>query len=363
MKKLIFLLALLFMVPAPAQAANLITLTEPSHRQYDGKFFDDQLATSLMPSGKLGKSIYELPNGYRVWHIDPSLIDEVQAMAAGYKLVNGKDGLGQTIAKDWLARLIAVSRYDQVTAIAYGNPSGYWIHRLMPNYEKNYLQASGTKLGKFYGRQVYSPTSYESYNYFSLTSYQSLIITDAISSMKNLDKYLDVAGADAYKFRAAAMLNPDLNNHWRNLLTKDLAAESDIQNNKIRLAPGRFTISASKQDLPITVINDFPTPANLVLNISEMNGRIQAVNKISVKLDAKSRVQVKIPVEVFSSGDSSLSVGIADEKGKQIGDYVMYPISIRVISPVATWITYLAALILFFSALIQSIRRIRKRER
>jgi hypothetical protein len=233
----------------------------------------------------------------------------------------------------------------------------------MPSAEVNFLEASATRLGKFYGHQVLTPKSFSNYKYFKLTPYQSLAITDAVSSLKETSRYSDPAEAESFRLRSAALLNENIDNHWRNLLTIDLVANTDLLNHKIRLAPGRFTISASKQDLPITVINDFPTAANLVLNISEMNGRIQAVNKISVKLEGKSRVQVKIPVEVFSSGDSSLAVGISDEKGMKISDYALYPISIRVISPIATWITYLAAIILFISALIQSIRRIRKRER
>ena len=99
MKKLIILLILIFTFPTSAQAATVITLTDPINRQFDGKFFDDKLASELMPSGKLGKLISELPNGYRTWQIDPALIEEVQTMANGYKLTNGKDGLGQTIAK------------------------------------------------------------------------------------------------------------------------------------------------------------------------------------------------------------------------------------------------------------------------
>jgi hypothetical protein len=68
-------------------------------------------------------------------------------------------------------------------------------------------------------------------------------------------------------------------------------------------------------------------------------------------------------VEVLSVGDSSLAVGIANEQKENLGDFVIYPLTIRVLNPVATWITYIAAIILFISAVIQSARRIRKRQR
>ena len=69
-----------------------------------------------------------------------------------------------------------------------------------------------------------------------------------------------------------------------------------------------------------------------------------------------------IPVEVLTSGSSTLSVSIQSMQGNQLGQTVLYPLQLRVISPVATWITTGAAVVLFFSAVVQSIRRIRKRK-
>lgn len=363
MKKLIILLALIFMVPAPAQANGVITLTEPSHRQIDGKFFDDSLTNLLMPTGRLGKLIYNVPPGYRTWNIDAALVEEVQAMANGYKLIDGKDGLGQVIAKQWIQSLTAISKFDQIYALPYGNPSGYWIHRLSPHSESYFLTVGAAHLSKFYGHEIAPLKSYIDFKYFHLTSYQSQAFIDANSAIQVTSKYMDPIQSETFHLRSAVLFNQGLDNHWRNLLAKDLVANTQNLSQKIRLAPGKFTISANKQDLPITVINDFPSPANLILNISEINGRIQAINKIQVKLDGKSRVQVKIPVEVLTSGDSAIAVGIANDQGINIGDYVDYPISIRVISPIATWITYIAAVILFVSAVIQSVRRLRRRER
>ena len=363
MRKLAALLLLLFLAPTPSFAATTITLTEGSHQQFDGKFFDDSLATSLMPSGRLGKMIFEIPAGYRIWKVDGQLIEEVQAMASGYKLVNGKDGLGSEIAKQWLARFSAISKYDQVSALPYGNPSGYWINRFIPSQKDLFLKSGADVLSKYYGHSISAPSNFENYQYFQLTPYQSQTFADAQKALSSSGKYLLPAEIQAFQLRAGAIFNQDLSTHWRNLLAKDLSANTDLLLQKIRLAPGRFTISAHKQDLPITVINDFSNPASLILNISEMNGRIQAVNRISVKLEGKSRVQVKIPVEVLTSGDSAIDVGITDEKGKTLGLDVLYPITSRVISPIATWITYIAAIILFVSALFRSLRRIRKRSR
>jgi Family of unknown function (DUF6049) len=361
--RLVAILVALSIAPTPAHAANLITLSEPSHHQIDGKFFDDSLANLLAPTGRLGELVYNPPRGNRVWAIDAALVEEAQLMSNGYKLVNGKDGSGKEIAKSWLARLKNSSSFDRITALPYGDPSGYWVHRLTPHDESFYLTAGADHLSKFFGYRVNESTKYSDYKYFQLTPFQTQSFIDAASAIQLTSKYLTLDESDAIHLRNAVLFNKGLDSHWRNLLAKDLAANTDLLLKKIRLAPGKFTISARRQDLPITVINDFASPAKLTLNISELNGRIQAVNKIAVKLNGKARVQVKIPVEVVTSGDSALAVGITDEKGKTLGDYVIYPISIRVISPVATWITYIAAVVLFISALFQSARRIRNRRK
>ena len=74
-----------------------------------------------------------------------------------------------------------------------------------------------------------------------------------------------------------------------------------------------------------------------------------------------------IPVEVVTSGESELSVSMYSEgsqnsrKKALLGEEVIYPVTLKVISPIATWITTGGAIILFVSALIQSFRRIRKK--
>ena len=363
MKKLIIALVFLFIWPTSAQAATMITLTEKSHRQIDGKFFDDELATLISQEGRLGKLVYEVPNGMRTWFIDAALIDDVELMSQGYKLVDGKDGAGKDAAINWLRKLKNVSRYDEVFAMAYSNPSGYWVHRLSPHSESYFLTVGADRLSKFYGHSVKPLTKYASYKYFHLTAYQSQAYYDAANAIQATAKYMDPALSENLHLRSAALFNQSLDEHGRNLLAKDLNANTYEILHKIRLAPGKFTISARKQNLPITVINDFPSPANVTLQLTTSNSRVIAPDQLQVKLDGKSRVQLRIPVEVVTSGDSSLTIGILNEQKAKLGEFVIYPLSIRVINPVATWITYIAALILFASAVVQSVRRIRKRER
>ena len=109
MKKLIALLILIFVAPTPVHAATVLEVTEKSHRTIEGKFIDDELATLIAPTGRLGEMVYNRPNGVRVWQIDAALVDDVQKMAEGYELVGGKAGVGKDLAKQWLVRLRSAS--------------------------------------------------------------------------------------------------------------------------------------------------------------------------------------------------------------------------------------------------------------
>ena len=64
-----------------AHASTTIYLTEPTHRQLDGKFIDDDLATSLSFTGRLGELVFNPPTGERTWVIDPA--------GAGYSIFGG----------------------------------------------------------------------------------------------------------------------------------------------------------------------------------------------------------------------------------------------------------------------------------
>jgi hypothetical protein len=284
-------------------------------------------------------------------------------MSKGYKLSDGKSGVGADVANQWLQKLKSATKYDAVEALPYGNPSGYWIQKLTPHSQSYFLQVGATHLSKFFGYKVNPVLNYQSFDYFPLTNYQLQAFNSASTAIQATSKYLKPEDSENFHLRIASMFNRDLNSNDRNTLAWDLNKNSYALMHTIRLAPGKFTISTKHQDLPLTVINDFPSPAKLKLQITELNGRIQAPNSINVSIDGKSRVQVKVPIDVIGSGDSSFDVAIYNDQNVQLGDDVIYPLSLKVINPIATWVTWSAALILFISAVIQSIRRMRRPKR
>jgi hypothetical protein len=361
-----FLITTLSISPANAIQPNgsiSIAVTEPSHRQLDGKFIDDNLADLISFNGRLGQLIYAAPRGYKTWLIDAQLVDDISAMASGYKLVSGQDGTGKQAASLWLSQLRRVSAGEKIVAMPYGNPSRYWIHTLSPHNESYFLAVGATRLSKFFNRAVEPMSDYFDTGYFHLNSTSIQAFNDAQSAINASASYMDPQILDNNHSRIAELFNSGLSKSARLILENDLETLANSIMHQIRLAPGRFTISSRKQNLPITVVNDFPSKARVSLKIAALNGKVVVGDVPPVDIGGNSKVQVLVPIQVLTSGNSSLAISLQSGNSYMYGDEVIYPLTLRVINPIATWITTGAAVILFISALIQSIRRIRKRSK
>lgn len=365
MKKIVALLALLvftiLQAPIATAASVEITITEPAHRQIDGEFIDEELISLLSYEGRLGQLVFNPARGNRSWFIDPQLIEEVTAMTSDYVLTNGDAGKGGDVAKAWLNQFSAITRGEKITALPYGNPSGYWLSKLAPTKKDFYLQFGAKRLTAIIGREVSQMTNYPSGNSYKVDFLTTQAFRGSQIVLKVNSNYMLPEEIEKFQAQSAAVFHPALRNGDRTLLGLDLITSTELLSNKIRLAPGRFTVTSTKQNLPITLINDFPNPATIAVSISTSNGKVLVGSVKNQIVEGKSKVQVMIPVEVVTSGDSDLTVSLATDKGKALGSEVIYPVTLKVISPIATWITSGGAIILFISALIQSFRRIRKK--
>ena len=348
-------------LPARAASPSLLFITAPSHRELNGTFLDDKLATDLSPVGSIGSLLY-IKNSVGVqWSVDPALVEEVVDMSDGYKLADGTTGAGQDFAKNFLARLKTLATIGRVDAMVYGNPSEYWVRRLTP-HERNYIfAASQNRLTSLLGLPVGAPTSYLNVKYFPLSRQSVLDIRDDYNIIQSSAIYMAPADLDNFRLSLTRLFNPQMSSTTRSTLIGDLNGASLILSKNIRLAPGRFTITSSSQKLPITVINDFPGTAKVNLIINSLNEKVLVDDIQNITVPGKSKVQVLVPVKVLTSGASALSIEVHNSRGDQLGDPQVYILSLAVISPIATWITTGAAIILFLAALLQSLRRIRRR--
>ena len=354
----------IFLGIAPAQASSTIALTDSTHRSMDGLFIDDGLAAALAPSGKLGKLIFPPTYSFsagRTWYIDPALINEVQAMTVAYKLLDGTPGGGQDVALAWLSRLHTVLTGARVLPIVEGNPSEYWVKRFIP-HDRNYLlQNSQLVLSAALGQEVSSATSYFSAKYFILTRGEIEAIAGTTAA---LQKYGTLMGPDQtalFRSSLQKILSPDLTVDRRSFLARDLAIHTTTLRNTIHLVNGKFTITSAKQDLPVTIVNGFDKPVKVNLLIGTTNQRILVNDQKNIVVGAKAKVQVMVPVRVVASGSTGLDIKLVTTGGVLLEPDVIYPVSVTVISPIATWITTGAALVLFFAALTRSLQRLRRK--
>jgi hypothetical protein len=342
-------------------APSTITLTAPTHREIDGKFLDDSLAADLAPTGSLGSLIFNTSHSSQIWVIDPALIEEVIAMSNGYLLLNGNKTNGQQIAQAWLAQLKSVTLNGTIYAMAYGNPSEYWVNKLSA-HEKSYVLAiAQSRLAALLTRPVLEANVYQSNNNFSLKRAEIDALSSASKIFELTAAYIDPMSIDTYRLDLIKVLNPGLTPTVREFLINDLSNSASAQIHQIHLSSGKYTVTSTRQQLPVTLTNNFPTPVSVVLHVEASNARVSVPSTIREKLPAKSKTQILLPIHVYSSGNSSLNLRITTLSGELFGDPMVYPLKLSVISPVATWITTGAAILLFIAASIQSFRRIRKR--
>lgn len=129
--------------PAPTKVAWLWPIVDrphqytpglqygPEHKLPPGVFRDDVLATSLAPTGRLGRlvstALHAPSNVSLTVVIDPELVAEVADMTKGYRVAQGSKtvpGTGRLTAKQWLGRLQQLVQHPNISVVAlpYADP-------------------------------------------------------------------------------------------------------------------------------------------------------------------------------------------------------------------------------------------------
>ncbi len=143
-------------------------ILEPPHRNIEGVFTDDALATSLLPQGRLGRMLTAADGRNFTWYIDAELIESIEAMSKGYTLINGSAGAGQKAAIDWLMRLKSAIVGHEVYAAPFGDPDIATFLSLKKPSDLVALQVIGAnRLAQSLGIDVQSDLAWPSGGTFS----------------------------------------------------------------------------------------------------------------------------------------------------------------------------------------------------
>ena len=349
-----------FIIIPNTNAAQVVKISEPTHRLSDGVFFNDLLAQKLAPSGSLGQAVYLNTQSVNNWLVDPATIDEIIAMSNGYGISDGTAPTGQEIAKSWLTQFTKVTRNKKITPITYGNPSSFWVNEIMPDQIAYLDEISKFKLESFLSRPVEKTSGAEAEKQ-KINKTSLSVLKYGQRQINLLSTLLEKKQLEDNQLRLLKLLNPNLDEKLFLELLKDYDKSISIMRAKLNVKNTKFTVTSSKEELPITVVNDYDQVVKLKLSTRAMNSKVSVAQIEEIELEAKSKKQVLLPIEVFAAGDSRLLVQLTNLENKPVGYPVYIDLKLSVISPVATWITTAAAVLLFIAALVQSVRRVRRR--
>lgn len=336
-------------VGAQASGTKIILLNVP-HTDLLGTPLDNELSTSLLPSGRLGQMVYMPVSKPRVWLVDAALIDEVDALAV-------KD----LSAQNWLSQLKIMSIDDTVVAIPYGHPDISLAKRLAPSELSYYYDSSKTRLQIALGREVLVERGAR------WTTTRTKVVADAVRSytvnrraIALLSTVVPAQQLDDLRSKLAFLLSSDSTIERQLYFAHNADLAIADANHKLRIVPGKYRLTSEHEKVPITLVNDFAAPVRVTLRLTPLNSRIKVGGPENLLLAANSKTQLSIPFTVIAPGSTAVLAEFRNSAGKSLGDSVILTLSVSVISPAVAWFTTGAAILLFLAAITQSIRRVRR---
>ena len=368
---LFFLFGTFFLIGiSPAQSAEPVPviLTERPHMGLDGTFYDDQLATLLLPSQRLGQLVFTPSRVNKVWYIDAALLDQVAAMADGYSVrVAGKSdelvpGTGMNVATSWLSALKQVTRINPVLALPYGSPATNWLQRVAPNELKFYEANSQLKVGFYVGKYVDVVPTFPGAKAPRIPGETQDTYNFIRKNLKGYLKVVDIQDTDPYRLGIGQLVNPALSRDDSIRLSRAFLKDFQALNKRLRIVVGKYTITSEREKIPMTIVNGFNKDVTISVVVSPLNGKVTVSPIRDVTIPAQSKLIVPIHLHVIASGNSTLLVQLKSSDKTPVGNSVSLPLRLSVISPIATWITTISAIVLLLAGVTQSVRRVKKKK-
>jgi hypothetical protein len=363
MKRIIVALFTLLLLPlTPARADSVIILTSTPHRDATGIFINDQLAQDLTAVGDLGKTLFNRNRNINNWIIDVGLIEEAEDLGDGYSY---RDASGKIIAVEksvvaqiWLTTLRQALRGAQVSVVGYGNPSIPTITKIAPNELSIVRTLAQRRLATWLGRDV-AFTSFGAQQQASRSAselYKTLIVEVSV-----INSLITTPDIETLRLGLIGLLNPGLSNNDFAGLSISFTDAVAAMKKRIRIAAGNYTVTSSSYALPVTVINDFDQQVNVDVDAWTSNARVVVGTIPRITVGAKSQLQIKVPLKILASGETTLALQLHAPNGDRVGNIEEIPLRLAVISPLTTWFIVGMALILLVAAIVQSVRRVKRR--
>jgi hypothetical protein len=360
-KKILFtLLTLTFFAIPPAHADTpILRIVDKPHLTYEGTFRNNDLATSLLPNSKLGKLIFTPSSLQRTFVIDAALVDEVITMSQGYTIDGEEDPAGSLAAQNWLSQLKFVVGSNNIVALAYGNPDEKLLKSIAPSELTYYSRYAQTRLQEFFGRTVGAENGWST----GVSRIDGQSRSEYSSNRRMVTGLSSITSApevNSLRVRLGSVLNPLLAKADRAFfMSSQKKAVAEISS-RLRVTPGRYQITSESAKLPVTLVNEFDTPTVISVSLIPLNSRIQIENLNNIELEANSRLQILVPVDVLAPGSTIVLAQFINLKGQLVGEVSSLNLTATVIDARVAWFTTGAAVLLFVGAITQSVRRVRR---
>ena len=359
---ILFLNSLLFVPSTQASTTDEIIISEPTHRLLTGKFIDEGLGEQLKPDGKLGQIFYLSAKSKPKFLIDMSTIEEISDMSDGYQLIDDSVGMYEQIAKNWLSRFNQVVNSKNSFSIIYGNPSKTWVDKLFPSEIEYYKSVNELRLEEFLGGSVtykaFEESKYEKNDKdISLPNEAITSFTTADTQLKLLSTIVDPKELSIPRLRLAQLLNADIEPRNISVFYADFNKSMSETRKKLRITTTKFTVTNESQKLPITLVNEFDSNVKIKMMTKPTNLKVGVRSIDDIEVEANSKKQILLPIDVFASGSSALQVQLTDLQGNPLGFPAYVSLNLSVISSATAWLTSIAALLLLIGVIAQSVRR------
>jgi hypothetical protein len=268
----------------------------------------------------------------------------------------------EQIAKNWLARFNQVANSKNSFSIIYGNPSKTWIDKLFPSEFEYYKSVNKLRLEEFFGGSVtYKP--FDDGNYekndkdISLPKEAITSFTTADTQLKLLSTIVGPKELSTPRLRLAQLLNADIEPRNISMFYADFNKSMSETRKKLRITTTKFTVTNESQKLPITLVNEFASNLKIKMIVKPTNLKVGVRSIDDIEVEANSKKQILLPIDVFASGSSALQVQLTDLQGNSLGFPAYVSLNLSVISSATAWLTSIAALLLLIGVIAQSVRR------
>lgn len=347
---------------AYAQTPPITVISDIFHREVNGKFTDDSLGEAISYFGDLYKKVSEAPKK-SIWLIDPQLIEEIIDMSDGYTVLPKVPGAFADSATNFLAFLRASIADNQVFALPYGSPD-IRVRSKVSEVELSQIQnISALRLARALDIPVSAGLPE------GLPAEGSAVSVRAKKAFGALHKTLYKIGTITsdpevaeVALRSNALLNPNLSAKQVQYLAISLNGTVDRLEKKVKVLPGKYTLTSTNEKIPVTIVNEFAAPADVVLILHAENARIVIDTAKKITLAKNSRKQVLIDAKAVANGKVRVEARLETIKGARYGESNSLQFTISMIGPVITWVMVGAGILLVGASGIRISRRLRGRK-